>query len=301
MKNLIVGLFAVLASAAAQAQVVKVDGSSTVFPITEAVAEDFQTSMKGKVQVTVGISGTGGGFKKFCRNEIDVSNASRVITARETEECRRAGVEWIELPVAMDALTVVVNSKNTWATKMTVAELKKLWEPAAQGKIKTWRQINSAWPDQPVVLFGPGSDSGTFDYFTEVIVGKAKSSRGDYTASEDDNVLVRGVQSAAGTLGYFGYAYYYENKDRLRAVPIVNPKGREVLPSVESVMDGSYAPLSRQIYIYVNTRSLQREEVRNFVKFYMDHAAALVTEVKYVPLGTKQYQENWEKVRRLIK
>lgn len=285
----------------AMAQTIKIDGSSTVFPITEAVAEDFQTSNKGKIKATVGISGTGGGFKKFCRGETDISNASRPISAREIDECKKAGVEYIELPVAMDALTVVVNTKNTWAKKMTVEELRRLWEPSAQGKVKTWRQVNAAWPDTPVVLFGPGADSGTFDYFTEVIVGKAKSSRGDYTASEDDNVLVRGVEGTTGGLGYFGYAYYYENRDKLQAVAVVNDRGQAVVPGVDSVMDGSYRPLSRPIFIYVNTRSLQRDEVKNFVKFYMDSARALVTEVKYVPLSDRQYNENWERVKKSVR
>lgn len=285
----------------ATAQTIKIDGSSTVFPITEAVAEDFQQLSRGKTRVTVGISGTGGGFKKFCRGETDISNASRVISANEIAECKKAGIEYIELPVAMDALTVVVNTKNTWATQMTVAELKKIWEPSAQGKIKTWRQVNPAWPDQPITLFGPGADSGTFDYFTEVIVGKAKSSRGDYTASEDDNVLVRGVGGTPGGIGYFGYAYYYENRDKLKAVGVVNPKGVAVTPSIESVMDGSYAPLSRQIYIYINVSALQRDEVKNFVKYYMESARALVTEVKYVPLSDKQYNENWDRVKKLIR
>ena len=285
----------------AAAQTIKIDGSSTVFPITEAVAEDFQQSTKGKVRVTVGISGTGGGFKKFCRGETDISNASRVISPKEIDDCRKAGVEYIEVPVAMDALTVVINPKNTWATQMTVAELKKIWEPSAQGRIKTWRQVNPAWPDQPITLFGPGADSGTFDYFTEVIVGKAKSSRGDYTASEDDNVLVRGVEGVQGAIGYFGYAYYYENRDKLKAVGIISGKGTAVLPGVESVMDGSYVPLSRQIYIYVNVNSLQRDEVKNFVKYYMDSARALVTEVKYVPLSDRQYNENWARVKKLVR
>lgn len=285
----------------ATAQTIKVDGSSTVFPITEAIAEDFQVANRGKIKATVGISGTGGGFKKFCRNEIDISNASRPITAREADDCKKAGVEYIELPVAMDALTVVVNPKNTWAKKMTVDELRRLWEPAAQGKIKTWRQINPAWPDTTVALFGPGADSGTFDYFTEVIVGKAKSSRGDFTASEDDNVLVRGVEGTPGGIGYFGYAYYYENRDKLQAVAVINDRGQAVLPSVDTVMDGSYRPLSRPIYIYVNTRSLQRIEIQNFIKFYMDSARALVTEVKYVPLSDRQYKENWERAKKLVR
>jgi phosphate transport system substrate-binding protein len=205
--------------AAAHAQTVKVDGSSTVFPITEAVAEDFQKAKRGKVRVTVGISGTGGGFKKFCRGETDVSNASRPILKAEMEDCRKNGVEYIELPVAYDALTVVVNPKNSFIKSMTVAELKKIWEPAAQGKITRWNQVNPSWPNAPIKLFGAGADSGTFDYFTEAINGKSKASRGDFTASEDDNVLVQGVSRDVNALGFFGYAYYIENRDKLKPVP----------------------------------------------------------------------------------
>ena len=192
----------------ARAQLVKIDGSSTVFPITEAIAEDFQKSTKGKVRVTVGISGTGGGFKKFCRGETDISDASRPILKSEMEACKAAGVQYYELPVAYDALTVVINPKNTWIKSLTPADLKKMWEPGAQNKVKTWKQVNAAWPDQPLKLFGPGADSGTFDYFTEAINGKSKASRGDFTASEDDNVLVQGVSRDVNALGYFGFAYY---------------------------------------------------------------------------------------------
>src|SRR5688572_23769696 len=235
-------------SAAAHAQLVKIDGSSTVFPVTEAVAEDFQKSKKGAVRVTVGISGTGGGFKKFCRGETDISNASRPILKAEMDECRKAGIDYLELPVAYDALTVVVNPKNAFIKSITVAELKKIWEPAAQGKVTHWNQVNAAWPNAPIKLFGAGSDSGTFDYFTEAINGKAKASRGDYTASEDDNVLVQGVQRDVNAIGYFGYAYYFENRDKLRAVPIVEKEGKPaVAPSMESVLNGSYQPLARPI------------------------------------------------------
>src|SRR5687767_12251373 len=192
--------------ALAQQRIVKIDGSSTVFPVTEAVAEDFQKAKRQQVKVTVGVSGTGGGFKKFCRAETDISNASRPISKSEMEDCKKAGVEYFELPVAFDALTVVINPKNAWLKQATVAELKKIWEPAAQGKVTRWNQVNPAWPDQPIKLFGAGSDSGTFDYFTEAIVGKSKSSRGDYTASEDDNVLVQGVSQDVNAIGYFGYA-----------------------------------------------------------------------------------------------
>ncbi|HVY06662.1 MAG TPA: PstS family phosphate ABC transporter substrate-binding protein [Burkholderiales bacterium] len=283
------------AAPAAHAQLVKIDGSSTVFPITEAMAEDFQKSTKGKVKVTVGISGTGGGFKKFCRGEIDISDASRPILKKEMDDCKAAGVQYIELPVAYDALTVVIHPDNKWAQTLTVADLKKMWEPESQNKVKTWKQVNPAWPDQPMKLFGPGADSGTFDYFTEAINGKAKSSRGDFTASEDDNVLVQGVSRDVNALGYFGYAYYVENKDKLRAAKIVG-KGASagVEPSFDAVINGSYTPLSRPIFIYVNSKAIERPEVREFVDFYMKNAESLVKEVKYVPLPQKAYTHNME-------
>jgi len=278
--------------------VVKVDGSSTVFPITEAMAEQFQKEKKGQVQVTVGISGTGGGFKKFCNGETDISNASRPILKREMEACRSKNISYIELPVAFDALTVVVNPRNNWVKQLTVAELKTIWEPAAQGKIKTWNQVNPAWPNRPLKLFGAGTDSGTFDYFTEAIVGKAKSSRGDYTASEDDNVLVQGVATDVGALGYFGYAYYEANAKRLRAVPIVNAQGKAVLPSRKTVEDGSYNPLSRPIFIYVNSESLRRPEVREFVEFYQRQASKLIPPTGYIPLPARAYAANLDNIRR---
>jgi phosphate transport system substrate-binding protein len=276
-------------SAFAQATV-KIDGSSTVFPVTEAVAEDFQKSKKGTVRVTVGISGTGGGFKKFCRGETDISDASRPILKKEMEECAKAGIKYIELPVAFDALTVVIHPKNDWVKQITVAELKTMWESAAQGKIMTWKQVNAAWPDKPLKLFGPGADSGTFDYFTEAVNGKAKSSRGDFTASEDDNVLVQGVSRDMGALGYFGFAYYDENKDKLKAVPVVNPKGKAVGPSIEAVMAGEYEPLARPIFIYVSAKSAERPEIKEFVEFYLKHGGKLAKEVKYVPLGDFDYK-----------
>jgi len=273
--------------------IVKIDGSSTVFPVTEGVAEDFQKAKKNAIKVTVGISGTGGGFKKFCRNEIDISNASRPILKKEMEECKTAGIEYIELPVAFDALTVVANPKNTFLTQISVEELKKIWEPAAQGKIMRWNQVNPAWPDAPIKLFGAGSDSGTFDYFTEAITGKAKASRGDFTASEDDNVLVQGVAQDVNAIGYFGYAYYAENQQRLKAVPIVEKPGKPAVgPSEKSVLDGSYQPLSRPIFIYVNAKSLAKPEVKEFVDFYMKNASKIAKEVKYVPLPPKAYEIN---------
>lgn len=282
-------------------QVVKIDGSSTVYPVTEAVAEDFQKAKKQSIKVTVGISGTGGGFKKFCRGETDISNASRPILKSEMADCAKAGVEYVELPVAFDALTVVVNPKNAFIKQLTVAQLKKIWEPASQGSVTRWNQVNAAWPDQPMKLFGPGADSGTFDYFTEAVVGKAKSSRGDFTASEDDNVLVQGVSRDVNGLGYFGFAYYAENKDKLKAVPIVNEKGQPVEPSMEAVEKGIYTPLARPIFIYVSVKSLARPEVKELVEFYMKNGATLAREVKYVPLPAKAYPLAWEHVQKLKK
>jgi len=286
------------AAPAATAQVVKIDGSSTVFPVTEAVAEEFQKAKKGAVKVTVGISGTGGGFKKFCRTETDISGASRPILKKEMEECKAAGVDYFELPVAFDALTVVINPKNNFIKSLTVAELKKMWEPGAQGKVTRWNQVNPAWPDAPMKLFGPGADSGTFDYFTEAVVGKSKSSRGDFTASEDDNVLVQGVSRDVNGLGYFGYAYYVENRDKLKAVPIVNEKGQPVEPSMEAVLKGNYSPLARPIFIYVNAKSLGKPEVKEFVQYYMTHGSKLAREVKYVPLPDSAYRVAWEHVEK---
>ena len=288
----------VAAAPVATAQVVKVDGSSTVFPVSEAVAEDFQKAKKGAMKVTVGISGTGGGFKKFCRGETDVSNASRPILKQEMADCKAAGIEYFELPVAFDALTVVINPRNSFIKTLTVAELKKMWEPGAQGKVTRWNQVNPAWPDVPIKLFGPGADSGTFDYFTEAVVGKAKSSRGDFTASEDDNVLVQGVARDVNGLGYFGYAYYIENKDKLKAVPIVNEKGQPVEPSMEAVLKGTYSPLARPIFIYVNAKSLGKPEVREFVEYYMKHGAKLAREVKYVPLPDSAYTASLEHIQK---
>jgi phosphate transport system substrate-binding protein len=284
---------------AAHAGLVKVDGSSTVYPITEAVAEEFQKAVKGKTKVTVGISGTGGGFKKFCRGETDISDASRPILKQEMEVCKKAGIEYIELPVAFDALTVVVNPKNTWANELTVAELKKMYEPAAQGKVMNWNQIRAGFPNAPLKLAGAGADSGTFDYFTEAIVGKAKSSRGDYLASEDDNVVVQFVERDVNAIGYFGLAYYEENKGKLKAVAIkLDDKSPAVLPSVETVNKGTYQPLSRPIFIYVNRKSADNPEVAAFVEYYLKNGAKLSKEVGYVDLPAKAYTmalENFKK------
>ncbi|HLA36072.1 MAG TPA: PstS family phosphate ABC transporter substrate-binding protein [Rhodocyclaceae bacterium] len=282
-----------VATSAYAQSLVKVDGSSTVYPITEAVAEEFQKAKKNAVRVTVGISGTGGGFKKFCRGETDISNASRPILKKEIDDCKAAGIEYLELPVAYDALTVVVNPKNDWIKALTVAELKTMWEPGAQGKITSWKQVNPAWPDRPLKLFGAGADSGTFDYFTEAVTGKSKSSRGDFTASEDDNVLVQGVARDIGSLGFFGFAYYEENRDKLKAVPIIDKPGQAaVSPALKTVVDGSYQPLARPIFIYVTLKAADRPEVKEFVEFYMKNAEKLTKEVKYIPLPAKAYTYN---------
>jgi phosphate transport system substrate-binding protein len=280
-------LLTVVPGLRAERTLIKIDGSSTVFPITEAVSEEFMKTED--TQITVGISGTGGGFKKFCRGEIDISDASRPILRKEMDACLEAGIQYMELPVAFDALTVVVNPKNTWAKTMTVAELKAIWEPAAQGKITHWNQVNPNWPNKPLKLYGPGADSGTFDYFTEAVVGKSKSIRGDFTASEDDNVLVQGVSNDEGGLGYFGLAYYLENMDALQAVAVDGGKGG-VLPSMETVKSGSYSPLSRPIFIYVSKKSARRPEVQRYINFYIKHAPTLVSEVQYVPLPSAEYE-----------
>jgi phosphate transport system substrate-binding protein len=274
--------------ALAQSSEIRIDGSSTVFPITEAVAEEFIAATGGATPVTVGISGTGGGFSKFCNGEIDISNASRPIKESEIEACAAAGIEFIELPVAFDALTVVVNPDNTWAESMTVEELRTLWEPDAANTITRWSQIRPGWPDEAIALYGPGTDSGTFDYFTEAVVGESGSSRADYTASEDDNILVQGVQGDENALGYFGYAYYAANEDRLQAIAIDGGDG-PVLPSNETVENGTYQPLARPIFIYVSAEASERPEVQEFIEFYIENAPALVAEVDYVPLPAEAY------------
>jgi phosphate transport system substrate-binding protein len=281
-----------LGAASAQQKIIAVDGSSTVFPITEAMAEEFQKANK-EIKVTVGIGGTGGGFKKFCRGEIDIADASRPIRDSERADCKQNNVEYIELPVALDALTVMVNPRNDWAKEMTVAELKKIWEPEAQGKITNWKQVRDSFPDRPLKLYGAGVDSGTYDYFTAAIVGKEHSSRGDFTASEDDNVLVQGIAGDINALGFFGLAYYLENKDKLKAVPIkLKDDSKAVMPSVETAKDGSYQPLSRPIFIYVSRKSVEtKPEVAKFIEFYLDkkNAAKLVKEVGYVPMPENAY------------
>jgi phosphate transport system substrate-binding protein len=288
--GLLLGLVLVIPGYLRAAEVVKIDGSSTVFPITEAVAEEFQKATGNRV--TVGISGTGGGFKKFTRGETDVQNASRPISESEIKAAKETKIEFLEFPIAYDALTVVVNSRNDWAKDIKVSELKKIWEPAAQGQIKKWNQIRPEWPDKEIKLYGAGSDSGTFDYFTEAVVGKSKSSRGDYTASEDDNVLVQGVEGDRFALGYMGYSYYEAHKNRLKALPVEwDEKAKAaVSPSMETVLDGTYNPLSRPLFLYVNLKSLDKPEVLKFMQFYFDNIETLAKEVNYVPLPASAYE-----------
>lgn len=279
---------------------IKIDGSSTVYPITEAVAEEFGKENPG-VQITVGVSGTGGGFKKFLGRETAISNASRPIKAAEMEIATKGGLEYIELPVAFDALSVVVNKKNSWANSITTAELKKIWEPEAQGKITSWKQVNDAFPDRPLKLFGAGVDSGTYDYFTEAICGKEDASRGDYTASEDDKVLVQGVSRDEGGLGFFGLAYYLENTDKLKAVPVDDGKKENgdgpQQPSVDNVKKGVYQPLARPLFIYVRKDLASQPEVSAFVSFYLTHAKELAEEVGYIPLPDSVYKLAMERFK----
>jgi phosphate transport system substrate-binding protein len=273
---------------------VLIDGSSTVFPITEAVAEEFAKVQRG-VKVTVGIAGTGGGFQKFCNGETAIQDASRPISAAEITACQAKNIEYVELPVAYDALSVVVNPQNTFATCMTLADLKRIWEPAAQNTVTKWNQVKSEWPDANLKLFGPGTDSGTFDYFTERVNGRAKDSRGDFTASEDDNVLVTGVAGDRNALGYFGLAYYVENQSKIKAVNVDGGNGTCVAPSAQTVENGTY-PLSRPLFIYVRRSEVEKPEVKAFVDFYMTNAAKLSAEVGYVKFPDRYYtlvQARW--------
>lgn len=276
---------------------VKVDGSSTVFPITEAVAEEFMISHPG-IRVSIGVSGTGGGFKKFLNREIDVQNASRTIAPDEKAQAEAKGIDYLELAVAYDGLTVIVNPNNDWVDYLTVDELRRIWEPGSG--VRTWKDVRPQWPDVPLRLYGPGTDSGTFDYFTEAIMGEAGASRPDYTASEDDNVLITGVQGDRGGLGYLGFAYYYENRDKVKAVP-VDGGGGPVAPTEESIRDGSYAPLSRPVYIYVNKESLARAEVAMFVEYYLTTGTEFIPDVGYVRMPQAQYDAALEAVRDAVK
>ena len=267
---------------------IEIDGSSTVFPITQAIAEEFQ-NLNPDVRVNVGISGTGGGFKRFTAGEIEISDASRPIKSSEAETAAQNNIEYIEFQIALDGLSIVVNKDNTWVDYMTVQELNMTWQP--DSTVSKWSDIRPEWPDQEIHLYGPGTDSGTFDYFTEVIVGTVDASRPDYTASEDDNVLVQGIAGDRYGLGYFGYAYYAENTDKLKIVPI-DSGGGPITPTDQTINSGEYEPLSRPLFIYVNKEALARPEVKAFVTFYMENAERLAAEVGYTPLPTSVYQEN---------
>ena len=275
---------------------VSIDGSSTVFPISEAVAEEF-LAVQPRVRVTVGVSGTGGGFKKFLAGEIDINDASRPIKMKEVKQASASGIGFIELPIAYDGLSVVVNTKNDWVDHLTITELNKIWQPGSS--VTRWSDVRDGWPETEIQLYGPGTDSGTFDYFTETINGKSGASRPDYTANEDDNALVRGISGDEGSLGYFGYAYYAANMDKLRVVAIDGGKG-PVAPTEITINNGTYAPLSRPVFIYVRPDALDRKEVRAFVDFYIESAPMLATEVGYIPLpdsvyaGAKQRVESRE-------
>lgn len=277
---------------------IKIDGSSTVYPITEAVAEEFRAEQPG-VNVTVGVSGTGGGFKKFSRGETAISNASRPIKDKEKAACEENGISYVELEVAYDGLAVLVNKENTWVDHLTVEELKKIWEPAAQGVIMKWSQIRKGWPNEEIHLFGPGVASGTYDYFTDVINGEEGASRGDYTASEDDNVLVQGVSTDKLGLAFFGLAYYEENKDKLKLVGVDSGTG-VVLPSQETVANGTYKPLSRPIFIYVNNKAAEKEEVVAFVNFYLEIVPSISKEVGYVPIPNDILAKQIEKFKNFV-
>lgn len=269
---------------------IKIDGSSTVYPITQAIAKQFQTTkQQNKPEVVVNFSGTTGGFEKFCAGETDISNASRPILKSEMEVCNKNGIRYFELPIAFDALTIAVHPQNNWAKDITVAELKKIWEPAAEGKITRWNQVRASWPDRPLTLYGAGDNSGTFDYFTEATVGKTRTSRKDYTASEDDDVLVEKVSKDPNALGYFGYSYYEENQSKLKAVAVNNGKGA-VLPSRQTVEKAQYQPLSRPLFIYANFESSQKKPaLKDFLEFYLKNAPTTATSIGYVPLPEEAY------------
>ncbi len=274
---------------------IEIDGSSTVFPVTQAVAEEFQ-KINTDVRVNVGISGTGGGFKRFTKGETDINDASRPISTSEIELTKTNKINYVELKIALDGIAVVVNPKNTWVNYLTTAELKMIWN--ANSTVTKWSDVRPTWPDQPLNLYGPGTDSGTFDYFTEVINGKTKSSRADFTASEDDNILVQGITGDTNSLGYFGYAYYAENEAKLKVVPIDSGAG-PVTPNDSTITSNTYTPLSRPLFIYVNTASLERPEMTAFVEFYMVNGEALVHEVGYTPLASQVYKDNLNTIKNL--
>lgn len=278
---------------------VKIDGSSTVFPISEAVAEEFRSEAPN-VRVTVGVSGTGGGFQKFIRGDVDINNASREIQPSEIKKAEENDVDYVRLSVAYDGLAVVVNPQNDWVDHLTVEELEKIWEPSAQGTITKWSQIREGWPDETFNLYGPGVASGTYDYFTEAIVGESGSSRGDFTASEDDNVLVQGIATDKYALGFFGLAYFEENADRLKLVGVDNATGEPVKPTIETVSNGTYAPLSRPLFIYISESAAKKKPVQEFVNFYLNNAPELSKDIGYVPMPDSAYQRQKDRFQNFI-
>jgi phosphate transport system substrate-binding protein len=273
---------------------IRIDGSSTVYPITEAVLEEYR-AVEPKLKITAGFSGTGGGFKKFIAGETEINDASRPIKDKEKASCEEQGIGFTELEVAFDGLAVIVNPENDWCDCLTVAQLKEMWRP--DSAVKTWKDVNPEWPDEEIKLYGPGPDSGTFDYFTEAIVGEAQKSRSDYEKSEDDNQLVNGIKGSKYALGYFGYAYYAANEDSLKLLAVENGDGECVKPSLETVRDGSYNPLSRPLFIYVRHSALERPEVAKFVRFYLDNAAELAKDVGYVPVSDEAAKQNDERLK----
>lgn len=272
------------------AETIKIDGSSTVFPISEAIAEAYR-EVSPSTKVTIGVSGTGGGFKKFGAGDVDINNASRPIKDEEKEAAAKKGIDFYELPVAIDAISVVVNKNNEFVTSLTIAQLKQIWEP--NSKIKTWKDLNPAWPDKKISLYGPGPDSGTFDYFTEFVIGKSKSMRSDFTASEDDNVLVKGISGDEYSLGYFGHVYYMENTNKVKALAVDGGKG-STAPTSSNTENGKY-PLARPVFIVVSSKAASRPEVKNFVTFYLKNAATFAAEVGYSPLPATTYAEALKK------
>lgn len=272
---------------------IRIDGSSTLFPLSEAVAEDFRKAHSG-IKITVGVSGTSGGIRKFIRNEIDIADASRKMNSLEIKECEKNNISFIEIPVSNDGIVIAVNPENTFVNYLTVAELKKIWEPSAQKRIMYWDQIRGNWPHKAIQLFGAGTSSGSFDFFTLRIVGIKKATRGDYTASEDDNMLVQGVKGAKYSLGYFGYSYYKENANDLKLIPIctgtVNDSLLAILPSEKTIQDRSYQPLSRTEYLYINSKALQKPIVKDFVLYYLKNAENLLNEIGGVPLTKEEYK-----------
>lgn len=281
-------LFMSSTSSANAEAVIHIDGSSTVYPITKTAADKFAISKRNAITASIKVSGSSGGFQKFCRGEIDIVNASRPILKNEIKECKHSQVQYMEIPVAFDALTVAVNPENRWATAMTVAELKKIWEPSAHGRITHWNHINPAWPNESIKLYGADVDSGTYDYFTEAIIGKARTSRHDFKQFDNDVLLVEEVANHKNGLGFFGFAYYIDNQNKVAAVAVNNGQGA-ILPSVETVENGSYQPLSRPIFIYVNMKSAEKPEVKEFVEFYMKNALLIVKEAKFFPLPPRAY------------